>query len=299
MSTGTASARVWVVLGLGLVTLGASAILIRLVGVDGGADFRALVVWRLAFTVLLLTPVGLRYESRAELARLPGRDRMLLVAAGVLLGLHFLGWFASLAHTSVASATVLVTMSPIFIAVLGALVLRERTDAKTAVAIVVGVGGAVLIGLGDATGGVFPRAALGNALALTAALCIAGYLLVGRAVRQRVGFGAYFFPVNVVVLAVALGVALASGVDLALDGPTIGLCLAMALGPGLLGHGAFAYVVKFIPASTVGLLTLTEPIVSALLALVLFREVPVPMALGGMLVVLGSIAVVLWPSRAA
>ena len=35
-----------------------------------------------------------------------------------------------------------------------------------------------------------------------------------------------------------------------------GLCLAMAVGPGLLGHGSFAYAVRYIPAATLGLLSL-------------------------------------------
>ncbi|MEL6616823.1 MAG: DMT family transporter, partial [Bacteroidota bacterium] len=120
------TARVWVVLTLGLLTLGASAILIRLAGVDGEVDFRTLVFWRLVFTVGLLLPIGLGREARADFGRMSGRDVGLIAGAGVLLAIHFLGWFSSLAYTSVASATVLVTMSPIFIAVLGVLFLRER-----------------------------------------------------------------------------------------------------------------------------------------------------------------------------
>ncbi|MEM6325776.1 MAG: DMT family transporter [Bacteroidota bacterium] len=289
--------RVWAVLVVGLTVLGASAILIRLAGVEGETDFRALVVWRLLFTVAILAPVGLRRGPREEIAALGRRDLALVAAAGALLAFHFLGWFSSLAFTSVASATVLVTMSPIFIAILGAVFLRESPRRWTWIAIATGVAGAALISLGDARGGVFPQAALGNALAFGAALCIAVYLLVGRAVRQRVSFGAYFFPVNVVVLLVVVAVAVAGGVSLALDGPTIALCLVMAVGPGLLGHGAFAYSVKYIPAATLGLLSLCEPVVSALLALVIFEEVPGAVALVGMAVVLASIAAVLWQSR--
>ena len=119
---------------------------------------------------------------------------------------------------------------------------------------------------------------------------------MGRAVRQRVGFGAYFFPLNVVTLAVVLAAALASGVGLGVGWGTLGLCLAMAVGPGLLGHGAFAYSVRYIPAATLGLLSLSEPIVSALLALALFDEAPVVLAVVGMIVVLVSIGAVLWPT---
>lgn len=292
-----ATIRVWIVLSLGLFTLGASAILIRLAGVESAVDFRVLIFWRLVFTVGLLLPVGLGSTARSDMRRFTRRDTLLIGGGGVLLAIHFLGWFSSLAYTSVASATVLVTMSPIFIAVLGVVFLRERPSRRTWLAIVVGVAGAVLIGLGDARGGDFPRAALGNALAFGAALAIAGYLLVGRSVRQRVGFGAYFVPLNVTVLAVITGVVWASGVSLAVDGTTLGLCFAMALGPGLLGHGSLSYSVRYIPASTVGLLTLLEPLVSAGLAMMLFREIPQPLAVAGMIVVLVSIGAVLWRPR--
>ena len=285
--------RVWLVLAAGLATLGASAILIRLAGVNGATDPRTLVLWRLVFTVGILLPVGLRAEARASLGAASRRDLALVAAAGVLLGLHFQGWFASLAFTSVASATVLVTMSPLFIAVLGVAFLRERPRRATWLAIVVGIVGAAMIALGDAGDEAFPRAALGNALAFGAALCISVYLLLGRSVRQRLEWGAFFLPINVGALAVALVAALGAGVPLAVDLPTLGLCLAMALGPGLLGHGALSYAVRFIPAATVGLLTLAEPMLSALLAWGLFREVPSPLAAAGMVVVLASLAAVL------
>ena len=292
-SGGRVPLGVWLILAAGLATLGASAILIRLAGVEGAADPRVLVLWRLAFTCAILLPVGLRGAARAELARRPRRDLALVAAAGVLLGLHFQGWFASLAFTSVASATVLVTMGPLFIAVLGVAFLRERPRAATWAAIASGVTGAALIALGDRGDGQFPQAALGNALAFGAALCIAVYLLLGRSVRQRLAWGAFFLPINVAALGVAVVVAVGSGVPLAVDLPTLGLCLAMALGPGLLGHGALSYSVRYVPAATVGLLTLAEPVVSAGLAWALFKEAPTPLAAAGMVVVLGALAAVL------
>ncbi len=294
-----ATPRVWLILSAGLATLGASAILIRYAGVDGGVDFRVLVFWRLVFSVVLLLPVGLGRTARADYARLNSRDMLLVGTAGALLGLHFLGWFASLAYTAVASATVLVTMSPLFIAILGTLFFREKLGGRAWVAILAGVAGAALIGVADARGGAFPRALLGNSLALGAAFAFSVYLLIGRTVRQKLGFAAYFFPMNVVVLVLVAGVALVGGVDLAIGWKTLGMCLAMALGPGLLGHGAFAYAVKYIPASTVGLLSLLEPLVAAALAALLFEEFPLPLAWAGMGIVLASIAAILWPGRRA
>lgn len=292
---GAAPLRVYLALGLGLVSFGTSAILVRFAAEAPGP---AVAAWRTAFAVLLLAPVALP-RIGPELRRLGRRDLALVLGAGVVLGLHFVLWIESLYHTSVASASVLVVMSPLFIAVLGWVVLRERLSARTLAAIVVGVAGAALIGLADAEAGAFPRAALGNALALGAALLVSVYLLIGRAVRQRISFLAYLFPLYAAAAATTLAAALASGVPLVQPWPVLGLCLLMALLPQLLGHGSYNYAVKYVPAALLGLLSLAEPVMASALALALFGEMPGPLALAGMALVLGSIAVVFGRRRAA
>lgn len=287
--------RVYLALGLGLLSFGASAILVRFAAEAPGL---AVAVWRTTFAVLLLAPVALP-RIGPELRRFRRRDWALVVGAGVVLGLHFVLWIESLYHTSVASASVLTAMSPLFIAVLGWVVLRERLSVRAVAAIVVGVVGAALIGLADAGAGAFPRAGLGNALALGAALLVSIYLLIGRAVRQRTSFLAYLFPLYTAAAATALAAALATGTPLAQPWPILGLCLLMALFPQLIGHGSYNYAVKYLPAALLGLLSLGEPVMASAAALVLFGEMPGPLALVGMALVLGSIAVVFGRRRAA
>ena len=275
----------------GLASLGLSAILIRY---GTSAPALALAVWRTGFATILLAPFALP-KIGPEVRQFTGRDWGLIVAAGVILGLHFIVWIESLYHTSVASASVLVTTSPLFIAVLGFIFLRERLSRRTVIAIIVAVAGAGLIGFGDASEGAFPNAVLGNGLALSASLLMAVYLLIGRAVRQHTSFLAYLFPLYATSAATTLVAALVRGTDLIQPWPILALCLAMAIFPQLVGHGSFNYAVKYFPAALLGLLSLSEPIVSSALALVLFSEVPGPLALVGMAVVLGAIAVVFAP----
>ena len=280
--------RVWLVLMAGLAVLGASAILIRFASDAPGL---AVAVWRTVFAAVLLAPVGM-VKARKEIRLLQRRDVLLIGLAGLLLGLHFIVWIESLYHTSVASASVLVTTSPLFIAIFGYLVLRERLRTRTVVAILVAVGGAALIGLAETRAGVFPNALWGNGLALSAALLFAVYILIGRAVRLRTAFLAYLLPLYLVAALTCLAVALVRGVPLAQPPSVLGLCLLMALGPQLLGHGAFNYAVRYLPAALLGLLSLTEPIGASLLALVLFGEIPTVLALVGMFVVMSAIAFV-------
>ena len=78
----------------------------------------------------------------------------------------------------------------------------------------------------------------------------------------------------------------------------IGLFLVMGLGPGLLGHGSFNLALAYFSAAFLGLMSLTEPIIATLGALVLFREVPSPLTLVGAVVVLVAIATVVRGDRA-
>lgn len=285
---GRAPASVWVLLALGLVAFGASPILVRLAG---DAPALALAAWRTAFvTALLAGPAVGRY--RAEISAFTRRDAVLVVLAGVLLGLHFMTWIASVQLTSVAAASVLVTTNPVMIAVLGVVFLGERPARRTQVAIAVAVVGATLIGLGERGGGAYPNPMLGNALALAAAFLVSVYLLIGRAVRQRTSFVAYFAPLNAVAALTCAAGCLLLGVPLGLELPVLGLAFVMGVGPGLLGHGSFTVALRYLPAAFLGLLSLVEPVLATGLAFALFGETPAPIALLGAVAILGAIATV-------
>jgi len=288
-------AFLYLVLGLGVVSFTFSPILVRWASAAPGV---AVAVWRTTLAVLLLAPVAWR-RIRPAVRAFSWRDIALIVGAGVLLGVHFLAWIVSLYHTTVASASVLVTTSPIFLVVLGFIVLNERLSWTTVAAICVSVVGAALIGVGDARGvGVGPNPLWGNSLALAASLFASLYLLIGRVVRQQVSWLAYVFPLYSVAALTTLGAAWMRGVPLfGYEAGFYGLCLLMAIGPQILGHGSFNYALHYFPAALVGMLALLEPVGSSALAFVLFGEVPNALAITGMLVVLGAVGVVVWNER--
>lgn len=286
---GPVPAWVKALVAVGLVCFGISSPLVRLAG---DTPALAIAAWRCLMVTALLAPVTLARE-RATFAAMPAREWALVLAAGLALGVHFIAWIVSVQLTTVAAASVLVNTTPLWIALLGVVTLRERPDRRTALAIGAGVAGATLIGAGSAGAGVAVNAALGNAMALGAAVLVSVYLLVGRSVRQRRTFLAYFVPVNAIAAVLAVGACFVLGVPLALPGPTLALIGAMALGPGLLGHGSFAVALRWVPAATLGLLSLAEPVLASGIAAVAFGEVPSVVAVVGMAMVLAAIAAVL------
>lgn len=292
---GQRPALLYIAIGLGVISFTFSPILVRWASAAPGL---AIAVWRTTFAVLLLAPAAW-WRIGPEVRALSGRDGALIVSAGVLLGVHFIAWIESLYHTTVASASVLVTTSPIFLVVLGFVLLDERLSWTTVAAIAISVGGAALIGIGDAHGtGVGPNPLWGNSLALAASLFASLYLLIGRVVRQQVSWLAYVVPLYAVAALTTFVAAWWSGVPLwGYEATFYGLCLLMAIGPQILGHGAFNYALHYLPAALVGMLALLEPVGSSALAFLLFGEVPHGLAVTGMLVVLAAVGVVVWTER--
>lgn len=297
----TTQERPRVLLGIMLVvavfSFALSPILIRWAQQTSGGDVPgvAIAVWRTLIASLLLAPAAL-WRARAEMRAFTRRDVLLITGSGVLLGLHFIGWIESLYYTSVASASVLVTTPPIFLAILGYVVLRERLRRPVVLAIVLAVLGSFLIAYGDAVGEqVAPAPLLGNTLALLATVVVSGYLLIGRVVRRKTSWLAYVFPLYSVTALTTLAAAWALDLPLlGYDAAFFGYCALMAVGPQILGHGTFNYALAYFPAALVSMLALLEPVGASVLAYLIFDELPPPLAMMGMLVVLAALGAIVW-----
>jgi len=284
------------VLTLAVVSFALAPILVRYAE---DAPPLAVAVWRTVTAALVLVP----FAARSALSTWRGfswRERGLIVAAGVFQGLHFMAWIASLYYTTVASASVLVTTSPLFLTVLGYLLIGERLAARTVAAIGGAVVGASLIGWGDATGGASeaPAPLFGNALALGASLLVSGYLLIGRVVRRKTDWLEYVFPLYTAAALTCVAVALAAGTPLFGHSTQAYLMsMGLALGPQIIGHGSFNYALRYLPAAIVATLALLEPVGASGLAYVLFGEVPGAWAVAGMTLTLTSVGVLAWRER--
>lgn len=255
-------------LAVGVLAVSSSAILIRV----ADADPLALAWWRSALGAVVLAPVAWR-QRRAPLAARHGRA---LVGAGVLLAAHFAVWQASLDFTTVASSTVLVTMSPLFVGAGAAWLLRESPSRRTWTGMIVALAGAVGVALAGLGGGdTAPAPLLGDTLAFGGAIAIAGYLLIGRTVRQRLPVGRYATTVYAVAAAVLLVVCLVAGIPLrGYDAATWAAVAGLVAGPQLLGHTVFNAALSQVTATTVAVVVLAEPVGATLLAAVLLAELP-------------------------
>ncbi len=267
-----------------------SAILIRL----SEAPPTVAAMYRVAFTVGLLAPLAAT-SHRDHLAALSRRDAVVAGATGLALAAHFAAWFQAVEWTSVAASVTLVQAQPLFVAVGAALLLGERVGRRTAVGIAVALAGMVVMSLGDLLAGAAlagPRPLAGDLLAVVGAVMAAGYVLAGRSLRQRVPLVPYVTVVYAVCTVALLGVVLARGHAL---GPYPAsewlLFLAMAVGPGIVGHTVINWSLGHLESAVVSVSLLGEPVGSTLLAVVVLGEVPSVATVAGGAVVLAGIYV--------
>jgi drug/metabolite transporter (DMT)-like permease len=250
------------------------------------SDPLVIAAYRMMFTTLILAPVY--FMQREKIIVPQGRDRWLVALAGLFLAGHFTVWIKALTLTSVSSATVLVTIQPLFLTILAHLILKERVDKWGYLAIALALSGAALISWGDL--GLSEDHLVGDLLALSGALLAAFYLLIGRSVVGKLGTINYTLPLYFISAVTLTAMMLVFGRE-SVAGPKIDYLwfLLLAVVPTLLGHSLFNYSLKHFKAHLVGIVILGEPILASVWALLLFDESPTVMTAFGAALIFAAI----------
>ena len=229
--------------------------------------------WRLA----LAAPLLWLWVGAQKPASVRGADSTLRVA--LLAGLFFaadLGvWHWSIVYTTVANATLLTNLAPIFVTLGGWLLFRQRVSMLFVLAMITALGGAALLaGANFSLGG---TRLLGDALAVLTALFYASYLLAIKRARAASSTAALMALSTSVSAVVLLPVALLSPQPM-LPADTHGwmVLIALALVTQVLGQGLIAYALAHLSATLSSVSLLIQPLVATALAWWLFAE-----ALGG------------------
>lgn len=282
--------KVTLLLIAGLLTFGFAPILVR-----HATDVQPLTLaaLRTFFAVLLLIPFWLAKRSSYQKLKSDGAKPILMIAAGICLGLHFTLWIGSLHYTSVASASVLVTIHPVMLIVAESILFKKRFKSVVWVGVFIAFSGSVLLGLSDNTyAGQFPDALFGNTLAFLAAVIFVIYFLIGRSIRQKTEWIDYVFNVYLYAAITCLILTLiwVGGVPY-MSISAIWIGIALAIGPTIIGHGAMNYAVKYVTPTLLSTLILTEAVVAAVAAYFIFNEVPSNFSITAMVIIMMGVSI--------
>lgn len=285
----------------GILAVSVASILIRFI--QGQVSSIVIAAYRLGIATLVLAPLT-AWRYRGNLRQLSGRDLRLGLLSGLFLAVHFATWITSLEYTSVASSVVLVTTTPLWVALLSPVTLKEPITKVVALGLGLALLGTIVIGVGDVCvldgglacptiGSMFTGAAVfGDFLALLGALAAAGYVLIGRNLRAKLPLVPYVFLVYGAAAIILVGLAAISGDPASGFSPKVYLMLVLlALVPQLLGHSTFNWALGFLPAAFVAVTLLGEPIGSTILAYIFLDEVPGTITLIGAILVFAGIII--------
>ncbi|MHA1964595.1 MAG: DMT family transporter [Candidatus Thorarchaeota archaeon] len=253
-----------------------------------------IVFWRVLYGAIFMASIGAVRGDLSVLKKPVVRENLhWLVAIGITLSLHFCTWFQSLFMTTVAASVVLVNSSPIFTAILSTLFLGEALRRRSWAGILLASVGAVFLAWGD-FGGSGVIALSGDILALTGAVFLALYFVGGRRIAKEMPITVYTTVVYLFAAITTLTICIPFNLNVLVFEPVeVAIFIALAIFPTVLGHSVNNYLLTKVPAYVVSSAVLGEPIGAALLAALIFAQIPEPTTIIGFCVILIGIAMVL------
>ncbi|MGV8050414.1 MAG: DMT family transporter [Anaerolineaceae bacterium] len=298
----------YVLLVIGILAVSTASILIRFALAE--ANSLVIAAYRLTISAFL-SAVLLLFRKREQQAKLDRKSWLLLVLSGTFLALHFAAWITSLNYISVSSSVILVTTTPLWVALLSPLVLKEKVNPQFYYGMVIAILGGVIISLSGVcnfsegvlvctrTESYFGSTGnLGYLLALFGAFMAAGYMMIGRKLRTKMD-NTHYTTIVYGIAAILLDLTVIfRGENLFQYSPKIFLVFfAMAIIPQMIGHSILNYSLQTLPATIVSMALLGEPIGSTILAIIFLNETPVLFEIIGGLCILSGIVVSVLPGK--
>jgi drug/metabolite transporter (DMT)-like permease len=240
---------------------------------------------------LLVGSLALGAFAAPKLRALPRptrREWASIVAIGVLwFGIYNVALNEGEHHVDAGTASMLLQVSPILIAVLATIFLGERFTTYLALGLALAFSGVALIGLADDGGG--SRDLLGVALCLVAAVVYSVSAILQKPLVARLP------ALHITWLACSVGAVVclpfvAQLVDDARAAPTSSILWVVYLGvfPTAIAFTTFAYALRHMSASSLGVTTYLVPPITIVMGLVFLSEAPPTIAYaGGVLALLG------------
>jgi drug/metabolite transporter (DMT)-like permease len=271
-------------LGIGIIGIGTSGPLIAM----SAMPVLTLIFWRNLGGSLLTAPFAMRH-------RIDRTGAKWAIFAGVVLALHFIGFFLAMRMTTVAAGTALVALQPIF-AALFLKFMGGEIPSRAWLGMFVSFAGVLLISGVDLQ--ISLRAFLGDIAAIISAALAAVYMLVGSKAQQTLETSTYTTICYFFCALTALPMALIAGNQIFnFEAREWWILLGLIFGAQFLGHTMFNSVLKRVSPAVVSLIVFFEVPVSAILAMWWMDQRPPLGVIPGIALILFGCALVVLRTR--
>ena len=274
---------------MGAVATAFAPILVRVseLGPSPTAFYRFLLAIPLYWALALAVP-GRGRRARPEKPD-GARVYLLMAMAGAFLAGDMSAWHYSIHMTTVANASLLLNVTPVFVVLGGWLLFRTRVTGTFMFGLAAAMAGVVV--LSGASLALSRTHLLGDLLGVVTAMFYAAYQLTIERLRQR------FSTITIMIYAVPVSAMVTLTLAILGDGTLVvttpvgwAVLVALAVGPQVLGQGLIAWALAHLPASFVSVSLLVQPMVAATVAWFLFDErIGVQQAIGAIVVLTGIV----------
>jgi drug/metabolite transporter (DMT)-like permease len=244
--------------------------------------------WRMAIGATILWI----YSNFKSTASLSTKNRNYTILGGIFLGIHFQFFFESIKLTTIANATFLGTLAPLFTLFLEKFWLKRRIKKNMIFALAIIFTGSIIIisDQFDASS----NYTVGNLYALICSFWIALAFMISENVRKEAGTVAFSRTLFASAAITLMMISFYTGESLIgyskMD--YFGLFL-LGLIPTVFGHSTFYFALRYLQPTIVASFPLGEPIIASVIAYFLFSEaVGFSIILGGILAILGLLTLV-------
>ena len=272
---------------LGAFVIAFSAILVRLAEVSPStaAFFRCL--WALPLLGLLAWHERERFGDRSW------RDRWLAWAAGLFFAADLTFWHHSIAAVGAGLATVLGNTQVVFVGLLAWVVLGERPENRSLVAIPVVFLGVTLISGVIGSGAYGDDPALGVVYGILTGITYALFLLIlrqGNTDERRPGGPLFDATLSAAVFSALGGIAVGD-IDWTPGAEAQAWLVLLALSSQVLGWLLISVSLPRLPALLTSIVLMLQPVSTVFLGAVLLSEAPSAVQLTGVAIVIAGVAV--------
>lgn len=261
----------YILLVVGIVALSLSSILVKIINASGPI----IAFYRMLFSGIILTPFfvskgdkGTSFENQNTF-----RNKLYIypILSGITNSLDYSFTMIGIKNTSVASATLLNNIAPLWVGLISYFLLRDRFGKKYWIGMVLALFGSVIVIGNDFI--FHPHFGYGDVFALISSIFYACYFIITEKGRK------YFSPIKYYTLTIYSSAVCLFIINILLRNPFTGysintwvLFLASAIICQLIGQFSITTTLGCISANLVSTTLVFQPILSAFLAVPLLNE---------------------------
>ena len=277
--------RVFLILFIAMISVSTSPIIARLL-----VDISAVSVsfWRMFIGGILLWIISLIPVFNQK--PLSSKNRIKTQISGILLGFHFYFFFSAVKMTTIANATFLGTIAPLFTILIEIFWLKRKISKHTIITLFIILLGSSIIVMDDFN---FSNSyTLGNIYAVICSMLLGVGFIISENVRQTestISFSRTLYisaAFTLFILSIIINQPIFN--DTIMNYQNMLGLLVLGVVPTIFGHNSLYYAVKHVSPSVIASVPLGEPIIASIFAFFIFDEpLSILIIISGLIIIVG------------